>query len=83
MALDSKRFFPSADSKAGTLPMGNLARYATVLFVSPKTKSGGSETTRTFAPLNSAATRALYALNERRKLKYEASGTKRILVSDC
>ena len=45
MALAQFKNFPSFDSKAGSLPKGNLARNSLVAFVSPNTKSGGVDTT--------------------------------------
>lgn len=51
MALDSNNLSdPSCVSKAGTFPVGNLARNSDEAFVSPMTKSGGEETTFTSAP---------------------------------
>jgi len=45
MALLSERRRPSAPSKAGTLPKGNLSRKDFSLLVTPKVKEGVSSST--------------------------------------
>ena len=55
--LSERTTEPSADSKAGTLPKGNLARKAASLLDWPKVKEGVSSS----RPLYLAAMRALKA----------------------